>query len=186
MTTDEIISLQKHLGVEPDGFWGPASINALQRHLKGIMPTPNPWPKSDRASMTAFYGEPGDERQLIYLVPSVPLLYEGKLCSRVRCHRKVAESLARILPRAFSGAPSIISVFDGCYNFRPMRGSTSLSIHSWGAAIDFDAEHNGNHDHWPVNSTMPLRVMEEFAREGWVSAGAFWGRDAMHFQATQV
>jgi hypothetical protein len=27
--------------------------------------------------------------------------------------------------------------------------------------------------------------MEEFAKEGWLAAGAFWGRDAMHFQATQ-
>jgi len=39
--------------------------------------------------------------------------------------------------------------------------------------------------HWPTSSTMLLVVMEAFAREGWLSAGAFWGRDAMHFQATQ-
>jgi hypothetical protein len=32
---------------------------------------------------------------------------------------------------------------------------------------------------------MPIEVMECFAREGWLSAGAFWGYDAMHFQATQ-
>jgi hypothetical protein len=32
---------------------------------------------------------------------------------------------------------------------------------------------------------MPLAVMEEFSREGWLAAGAFWNRDAMHFQATQ-
>jgi hypothetical protein len=44
---------------------------------------------------------------------------------------------------------------------------------------------NGNHAHWPLTADMPLVVMEEFAREGWLSAGAFWGRDAMHFQATQ-
>jgi hypothetical protein len=31
---------------------------------------------------------------------------------------------------------------------------------------------------------MPLAVMEHFAREGWLSAGSAWGRDAMHFQAT--
>jgi hypothetical protein len=32
---------------------------------------------------------------------------------------------------------------------------------------------------------MPIQVMEEFAKEGWLAAGAFWGRDAMHFQATR-
>jgi hypothetical protein len=32
---------------------------------------------------------------------------------------------------------------------------------------------------------MPLDVMEIFAREGWLAAGAFWSRDSMHMQATQ-
>jgi len=44
---------------------------------------------------------------------------------------------------------------------------------------------NGNRSHWPVASTMPLTVMVEFAREGWLAAGAAWSRDGMHFQATQ-
>jgi hypothetical protein len=36
-----------------------------------------------------------------------------------------------------------------------------------------------------MRADMPLEIMECFAREGWLSAGAFWGYDAMHFQATQ-
>jgi hypothetical protein len=28
-------------------------------------------------------------------------------------------------------------------------------------------------------------VMEEFAKEGWLAAGAFWSRDSMHMQATR-
>jgi hypothetical protein len=32
---------------------------------------------------------------------------------------------------------------------------------------------------------MPFGVMKAFAREGWLSAGAFWQRDSMHAQATQ-
>jgi hypothetical protein len=32
---------------------------------------------------------------------------------------------------------------------------------------------------------MPLEVMEFFAVGGWLSAGAFWLRDSMHFQATK-
>ena len=51
--------------------------------------------------------------------------------------------------------------------------------------FDFAASENGNHTSWPVAATMPLGVMEIFAAEGWLPAGAFWGRDAMHFQATQ-
>jgi len=31
---------------------------------------------------------------------------------------------------------------------------------------------------------MPFKVIEAFSREGFLSAGAFWSRDAMHFQTT--
>jgi hypothetical protein len=31
---------------------------------------------------------------------------------------------------------------------------------------------------------MPFGVMEIFAREGWKAAGAFWGRDSMHLEAS--
>jgi hypothetical protein len=51
--------------------------------------------------------------------------------------------------------------------------------------VDLDPDDNGNHVAWPTRATMPLEVMEAFAREGWVSAGAFWSRDAMHHQATR-
>jgi hypothetical protein len=32
---------------------------------------------------------------------------------------------------------------------------------------------------------MPIEVMEAFARQGFKPAGAFWGRDAMHMEATR-
>ena len=76
--------------------------------------------------------------------------------------------------------------YGGIYNYRPKRGGTSLSLHSWGIAIDLDADDNGFRDSWPVKADMPLAIMEAFAREGWTSAGAFWGYDAMHFQATRL
>ena len=66
-----------------------------------------------------------------------------------------------------------------------MRGGSLPSLHARGAAIDLDPGTNGLHTPWPTRATMPLEVMECFAREGWLAAGAFWGRDAMHFQATR-
>ena len=66
-----------------------------------------------------------------------------------------------------------------------MRGGSRISTHAWGIAIDLAPNWNGNLMPWPTVATMPLEIMEIFAREGWLSAGAFWGRDAMHFQATR-
>ena len=66
-----------------------------------------------------------------------------------------------------------------------MRGGSLPSLHARGAAVDLDPDHNGNGTSWPTRAIMPLEVMEEFAKEGWLAAGAFWGRDSMHMQATQ-
>jgi hypothetical protein len=187
MTVAEIKALQIRIGATPDGFWGPKSIASCQAHLRVRMPTAIPWPAQDEASLLAFYGHPGDETQLVALdVSGLGVCYEGSPVNIVRCHRKVAPSLLRILT-TISASPYayVLAHYDGCYNDRPMRGGTLPSLHSRAAAIDlFDAE-NGNLVHWPVVATMPIEVMEIFAAEGWRPAGPFWGRDGAHFQATR-
>ena len=92
----------------------------------------------------------------------------------------------RILHR-ISDSPhrGILAKYAGCYNPRPMRGGKRPSKHSWGAAIDLDPDHNGLKTSWPVAATMPIEVMEEFAREGWIGLGWQIGRDSMHFQPTR-
>lgn len=103
----------------------------------------------------------------------------------IRCNRHVAESLGRILREIAAGPhAAILSRYAGCYNFRKKRGGTSYSLHAYGAAIDLDPDNNGFRDSWPMRSSMPLEVMEAFAREGWKSAAAWWGYDAMHFEST--
>ena len=184
MNREEIQDIQRKIGTEPDGFWGPKSIAACQRHLRSLMPVPNPWPETDQRNLTAFFGEAGDESQLVNLPAPEWMTYEGVKVKTIRCNRRVADSLERVLIMVseIEGFQPII--YDGCYNNRPMRGGNLPSLHARGAAIDICADTNGNLTSWPVAARMPLEVMEAFAREGWLSAGAFWERDAMHFQAT--
>jgi hypothetical protein len=187
MTTPQIIALQRRIVTTPDGFWGPKSIAACQRHLRALMPKPNPWPEQNASSLQRFYGYPGDESLLVNLpVSGLGLLYEGRPVATVRCHGKVAASLGSILAEiAASPHAWILAHYDGCYANRPMRNGTIPSLHARAAGIDSLADENGNTTHWPTQATMPLEVMEIFARYGWLSAGAFWGRDAMHNQATR-
>ena len=184
---DDIIALQLKIGASPDGFWGPKSIAATQKHLRRLMPAVNPWPKTDEKSLAEFYGAPGDENQLVALnVEGLGIGYDGKPVTAMRCHKRVAASLKRVLTEISKGRHAkLLKHYAGCYNHRPMRGGTRPSLHARGAAIDIDPETNGLVTHWPMKATMPLEVMEAFAREGWLPAGAFWSRDAMHFQATQ-
>jgi hypothetical protein len=187
MNTEQIKAIQRRIGAEPDGFWGPKSIRAVQAHLRGMMPQSNPWPDTSQEALTKFYGKAGDETRLVKMsVPAgVTVQYEGRNVSTILCHERVADSLSRILVAVFEVAPLILREYAGVYNNRPMRGGSLPSLHARGAAIDFAPETNANHAAWPVASDMPLCVMECFAREGWISAGAFWGRDAMHAQATR-
>ena len=98
MTSTQIKALQTSIGTTPDGFWGPKSIAACQKHLRALMPKDNPWSASDDASMRAFYGAPGDESNLVNLdVAFLNMKYEGKKIKTLRCHKKVADSLLRVL-----------------------------------------------------------------------------------------
>ena len=181
-----IAELQRRVGAEPDGFWGPKSTRAAQKHLRRMMPDPNPWPRSNQSALRGFYGPPGNEARIVNFVPPVPMrLYDGTQEVRtIRCHERVAESLQRALVGAFEASPEFVRRFFGCYVNRPMRGGSLPSLHAYGAAIDLSASTNRLHQHWPTSADMPIEVMEAFAREGWTAAGAFWSRDAMHFQAT--
>jgi hypothetical protein len=187
MTRAQIIAMQERIGATPDGFWGPKSIASCQRHLRSLMPVSNHWPKPDQASLREFYGAPADNSQIVSIpAPSWLRLYDTEQrVKTISCHVEVAESLLRALNDAGEVAPDFARRFFGCHVDRNMRGGSLPSLHAYGAAIDLAASTNGNKTSWPVKADMPLEVMECFAREGWLSAGAFWGRDAMHFQATR-
>jgi hypothetical protein len=187
MDPSRIIKIQEKIGTKPDGFWGPISERKCREYLRSMMPVMSPWPGPGRVEVAKFYGEPGREQDLVRIdVSGFQVKFGGQPVTSIRCHAKVAESLASIIQQMHIGGHLYeLALFAGCYNNRTVRGGSALSLHAWGAAVDFDAAGNGNHVHWPVQANMPLEVMEIFARHGWTSAGAFWGRDAMHFQATK-
>jgi len=191
MTKQQIMDLQRYVGAEPDGIWGSESIRKTQLHLRRLMPYRHPWPRSDAASLLAFYGQPGDESQLTSIdVSAFDMHYDGRRVERVSCHKRVAESLLRVYSDIQRNVPHELSRdffanYFGCYNNRSVRGGSTPSLHARGAAVDHKALTNGNRAHWPANADMSVLVMECFCREGWLPAGAFWHRDAMHFQATQ-
>lgn len=193
MTKTEIVKLQERIGTIPDGFWGPKSTKAAQKHLLAMMPKDSPFPK--QSGVTAYYGPHGSDQYtpptksiklpftIYYGTSPVRGLHPHELCADSLL--RVFERLADVFPDEQSRRKAGILTYDGLYNPRKMRGGSSWSMHAWKIAIDFDAGRNGNRVHWPTKAAMPIEVMECFAREGWTSAGAFWSRDAMHFQATK-
>ena len=174
-----------------DGFWGPVSQAKCRAYLRSLMPEPNPWPAADQASLRNFFGAPGGESRLVSIEFPYAMFYGTKKVTTTRVHRKCADSLLRVLhaiKAKYGNDESIMEEarsYGGIFNFRTKRGGSSYSLHAYGAAIDLDVDDNSFRNSWPMQSDMPLEIIEEFAREGWVSGGAFWGYDAMHFQATR-
>lgn len=199
MTLSEIIQTQEHIGTKGDGFWGPMSIKACQKHLKDLMPSSARFPVEGTKEFIAFYGPHGEKDGFTPPGKKIQLPFalhlfgdQNRLVKTLTPHEKCVDSLLAVFERLAVAFPNIESrmaagILDyfGIYNPRFKRGSTnSWSMHAWMNAIDLNPSRNGNRIAWPITAKMPIEVMECFVLEGWLPAGAFWGRDAMHFQAT--
>lgn len=155
------------------------------------MPKPSRWPTL--ATADQFYGDPRNEhnsslpnptweRVNITTLSTLPfeIRFDGRPVRGIRCHRLVAEALNVWLRAVWKNAgydQSVINAwgmgdFGGSYVYRPMRGSTRLSVHAYGAAFDFDPARNSMHDRTPHFATLRREVVQPF-----LDLGGTWGGD---------
>lgn len=114
-----------------------------------------------------------------------------KTVKKMRCHRLVAEAFKKVFGQILStyGLKRIqeleIDLFGGCFNYRPMRGGTSLSRHSWGIAIDLSPEKNGLKTKWKDSQFAKpeyAKLHSIFESNGFINYGKVRGIDSMHFE----
>ncbi len=187
MTQDKIREIQSKIGTVVDGFWGSKSISACQKYLRNLGAGLNS-PDTDQASLTKAYGTPGDATKLTSInVAGLGVKYDDIPVKTILCNKAVAESLLAVITdlSKFKEGQIALSLYAGCYNNRSMRGGNLPSLHARGAAIDLMPDTNQNKQSYPASANMPFSVIEVFSKHGWLSAGAFWSRDAMHFQKTK-
>jgi len=188
MTSDQIISIQKEIGTTPDAIWGEKSKVACITYLRALMLKATTAPATDQTSLTAAYGLPGDvSRHTKINVSGLGVKYDGKDVNSITVNKAAADSLLAIITdlSKFDEGRAALARYAGVYNNRPMRGGTTPSLHARAAAIDLMPTSNGLRTPWPKSATMPFSVVKVFAKHGWKSAGAFWGRDAIHFERTR-
>lgn len=177
----------------------------------------NRWPSQSPTAMNEFYGNPDRNRDgvadlewqkknLVRIIPPYTLYYpqddlhhKGQIIKRglalksLTVHHNAAESLARCLGgigKEFTAEELLkyeLDLCGGVFVFRLKRGGSSLSIHSWGSAIDLS--HLINYFGRKYDETkgmMPERAVKVFADEGWTWGGLWSTGDAMHFQAANL
>jgi hypothetical protein len=180
-------------GLKPDGIVGQkttrAAENKIASNLRG-------WPKQNYEKMIEFYGPVGENQISLELPYQLKLAWDlSTKVSRITCHKKVAASLYKIFESTLSayGFTTIeqlgLDLFGGCLNVRKMRGGTSWSVHSWGAAVDIDP-YNNQLKWSDEKASLAKKEYEAFwdivEQEGWVSLGRRKNYDWMHFQAAQI
>jgi hypothetical protein len=75
-----------------------------------------------------------------------------------------------------------LKTWDGCFNVRRKRGLTSMSLHSWGIAIDVNAAWNGLNK----NPTLSKEFVKCFTDAGFDWGGTWTRKDGMHFQLKTI
>jgi len=128
------------------------------------------------------YGDPTKESGMtLWDVPKE--LEIGVLPKRLYCNKDMILPLTKAFKNLIStGCVKELKTWDGCFNIRKKRGLTSMSLHSWGIAIDVNAAWN------QLNMTPTLS--KEFVN-CFVTAGFDWGgtwtrKDGMHFQLKSI
>lgn len=81
------------------------------------------------------------------------------------------------------GLHTELKTWDGCFNIRKKRGLASMSLHSWGIAIDLNAAWNG----LGKTPTLSKEFVKCFTDNAFEWGGHWKGRpDGMHFQMTII
>lgn len=151
------------------------------------------WPKETTETLMRYYGKVGENQVKIDTPYRMVLAWDTDTVLRqITCHKKVAESLYKVLETVteYYTEDEIVKhgfhLFGGMLNVRKIRGGNRWSTHSWGIAIDIDPARNGLHAKWHqayLGKPECEAFVECFKDEGWYSLGLEKDYDAMHFQA---
>jgi len=107
----------------------------------------------------------------------------GVIPKRLYCNKiligPLMQALSNIIDR---GLVNELKTWDGCFNVRRKRGLKSLSLHSWGIAIDINAAWNG----LGKEPTMSTKLVKCFTDCGFEWGGTWSRKDGMHFQLRSI
>lgn len=189
---------------EIDGDAGPLTVAAVSAAMERgpVAPPAFPQPVTTyplQKDMVAFYGPAGGAActsgKVKLPFPFVIAWDTAQRVSVFSCHVRLEAPMTAIFSDAAKhyGEEEFrrlrLDRFGGCYNFRPMRGGTSLSTHAWGAAVDLDPERNQLT--WGADrAAFAAPEYEAFwqivEKHGAVSLGRTRNRDWMHFQFARL
>lgn len=125
------------------------------------------------------------ENELKYMtVWDVPTHLEiGVIPKKLYCNKIMIAPLIQAFTNLIDrGFVKELKTFDGCFNVRRKRGLTTMSLHSWGIAIDVNASWNGLHK----TPQLSEGFVKCFTDAGFDWGGTWTRKDGMHFQLKSI
>jgi len=113
----------------------------------------------------------------------------GVIPKRIYCNKDMIEPLSKAFANLIkTGCVKELKTFDGCFAIRKKRGASSMSLHSWGVAIDFnclDNQFGKTYEQLKKIGKTPFtnEFLQCFRNAGF-DCGGDWikNTDRMHFQ----
>jgi hypothetical protein len=132
------------------------------------------------------WGDPADSKNEVKYMTlwDVPSHLEiGVIPKRLYCNKLMVGPLMQAFSNLIErGYVKELITFDGCFNVRKKRGLKSLSLHSWGIAIDVNAAWNG----LGKNPKLSAGFVKCFTDCGFTWGGTWTRKDGMHFQLNSI
>lgn len=128
------------------------------------------------------YGDPNlQQHMVVWDVPSN--LEIGVIPKKIYCNKDLVLPLQQALQSLIvTGKVAELKTWDGCFNIRKKRGLSSMSLHSWGIAIDVNAAWNG----LGKTPTLSNEFVKCFTDAGFDWGGTWTRKDGMHFQLSKI
>lgn len=128
------------------------------------------------------YGDPTKESNMILW--DVPTELEiGLIPKRIYCNKDMVAPLGQAFKNLIATKHvKEIKTWDGCFNIRKKRALSSMSLHSWGIAVDINAFEN------QLNQIPKLTpgFVKCFTDAGFDWGGTWTRKDGMHFQLAKI
>lgn len=130
----------------------------------------------------AKYGDPDKQKNMI--VWDVPAHLEiGVIPKKIYCNRDMVAPLQKAFENLIrTGNVKELKTWDGCFNIRKKRGLSSMSLHSWGIAIDVNAFENG----LGKEPKLSAGFVKCFTDAGFNWGGTWRRKDGMHFELASI
>lgn len=128
------------------------------------------------------YGDPTKESSMV--VWDIPGHLEvGVIPKKLYCNKDMVVPLSQAFTNLISRGKVVeLKTFDGCFNIRKKRGLSSMSLHSWGIAIDVNAAWNQLN----MTPTLSAEFVKCFTDAGFDWGGTWTRKDGMHFQLKSI